>query len=586
MAKGNPARQKMINMMYLVLTALLALNVSKEVLDSFFEVNMGLERTINNFSLKNNDTYSAFDDAVKNNPEKYQEVRDKAYKIKLESDNLNSFIQEMKYNLVKYADNKVVLGEEKDVLDEDRKPKEEFIIEDKEFSELSDLQKNQKISYLKAKSNRDASGSLFLDKKVQQKKQIAYQLSSKIKEFEATANNLADGNITLQNNIKEVCDVSQRTKRGGEKVDWEKYNFYDMPAVGALTILSKIQSDFKNIESSVIDYLKRALDENSLKFDAGAEAIAIPTEGNFIIRGDSFKSEVFITAKNSLNPDVYVGEYDSIPGEYDNDGDPIYKMRGVEGVDYDVVKVVNGKGMYAKKTISEGKKKWGGLIAMKTEQGTKFYPFGGEYLVAKVDPVTSPVWMNKLYIGVWNPIKVSIPGFSAGEITPQLIPGKKGEIRAVDKSKGLWEINPDFSAPKAEPIINMIVNDNGKRRNMGPNSFRVVNIGEKTPQIARQTGGLISVSKLKTSSKIIVKPADKDLPPNAVRYKVISYNVQPPKGLAIKNSGFKFHPDVITEIDRLRSGDRIIFSDIVVKQTKCSACKPEEVSTSMVFTIE
>ena len=132
----------------------------------------------------------------------------------------------------------------------------------------------------------------------------------------------------------------------------------------------------------------------------------------------------------------------------------------------------------------------------------------------------------------------------------------------------------------------MIVNDNGKRRNMGSNSFRVVNIGEKTPQIARQTGGLISVSKLKTSSKIIVKPADKDLPPNAVRFKVISYNVQPPKGLAIKNSGFKFHPDVITEIDRLRSGDRIIFSDIVVKQTKCSACKPEEVSTSMVFTIE
>jgi len=151
MAKGNPARQKMINMMYLVLTALLALNVSKEVLDSFFEVNMGLERTINNFSLKNNDTYSAFDDAVKNNPEKYQEVRDKAYKIKLESDNLNSFIQEMKYNLVKYADNKVVLGEEKDVLDEDRKPKEEFIIEDKEFSELSDLQKNQKISLTQLK---------------------------------------------------------------------------------------------------------------------------------------------------------------------------------------------------------------------------------------------------------------------------------------------------------------------------------------------------------------------------------------------------------------------------------------------------
>jgi hypothetical protein len=45
-------RQKMINMMYLVLTALLALNVSKEVLNSFFEVNKGITRTTVNFNAK------------------------------------------------------------------------------------------------------------------------------------------------------------------------------------------------------------------------------------------------------------------------------------------------------------------------------------------------------------------------------------------------------------------------------------------------------------------------------------------------------------------------------------------------------
>ena len=57
-------RQKMINMMYLVLTALLALNVSKEVLNSFFEVNKGIERTTTNFDLKNGDTYADFDNAA------------------------------------------------------------------------------------------------------------------------------------------------------------------------------------------------------------------------------------------------------------------------------------------------------------------------------------------------------------------------------------------------------------------------------------------------------------------------------------------------------------------------------------------
>ena len=50
-------RQRMINMMYLVLTALLALNVSKEVLQSFFDVNKGIERTTNSFDFKNQDFF-------------------------------------------------------------------------------------------------------------------------------------------------------------------------------------------------------------------------------------------------------------------------------------------------------------------------------------------------------------------------------------------------------------------------------------------------------------------------------------------------------------------------------------------------
>ena len=74
-------RQRMINMMYLVLTALLALNVSKEVLNSFFEVNTGIVRTTNNFIDKNGESYDEFDNAANNNPAKFKEVRDKAYSV-------------------------------------------------------------------------------------------------------------------------------------------------------------------------------------------------------------------------------------------------------------------------------------------------------------------------------------------------------------------------------------------------------------------------------------------------------------------------------------------------------------------------
>ena len=119
MASGKMTpRQKMINMMYLVLTALLALNVSKEVLNSFFEVNLGIVKTTDGLDKKNTETYAAFDDAE--NQEKVKNYKNLANEIKPEALELVNFIQEMKYNLVYHADGKkVCLGNPLQVIDED-----------------------------------------------------------------------------------------------------------------------------------------------------------------------------------------------------------------------------------------------------------------------------------------------------------------------------------------------------------------------------------------------------------------------------------------------------------------------------------
>ena len=116
MASGKLSpRQKMINMMYLVLTALLALNVSKEVLNSFFEVNTGVVRTTTNFANKNIETYNDFTAAAELNPVKAGPFRDQALAIKQEADDIVSFIQELKYTLVLNVDKKVYLGQYKDL---------------------------------------------------------------------------------------------------------------------------------------------------------------------------------------------------------------------------------------------------------------------------------------------------------------------------------------------------------------------------------------------------------------------------------------------------------------------------------------
>ena len=188
-------------MMYLVLTALLALNVSKEVLNSFFEVNKGIERTTTNFKFKNSETYAAFDNAAINNPVKYQEVRDLVYTLKSESEELVNFLQEMKYNLVKEADGSVCLGNPIDVLDEDGKPKEESLIDSKPFSELTELQRGMPIAYLSAKSDRYASSQIFLDKKTIKSKQVAYILSEKIRKFEENLKAVVPNNSNLISKI-------------------------------------------------------------------------------------------------------------------------------------------------------------------------------------------------------------------------------------------------------------------------------------------------------------------------------------------------------------------------------------------------
>ena len=121
MAKGNPARQKMINMMYLVLTALLALNVSKEVLQSFFQINVGIQRTTENIEDKNTTTYLTFEQAAINDPVKFKETNERVKEIKLKSDALFMYIQEMKYVLVQKTDNVVYLGEYLSLVDEDGK---------------------------------------------------------------------------------------------------------------------------------------------------------------------------------------------------------------------------------------------------------------------------------------------------------------------------------------------------------------------------------------------------------------------------------------------------------------------------------
>ena len=102
----NSPRQKMINLMYLVFIAMMALNVSSEVLDGFELVQDSLRTSIDNSTHRNNIVAENMESAYQTNPVKVKEWYEKSLEVKQKSDSLFNYIQELKQNIAIIADGK------------------------------------------------------------------------------------------------------------------------------------------------------------------------------------------------------------------------------------------------------------------------------------------------------------------------------------------------------------------------------------------------------------------------------------------------------------------------------------------------
>ena len=572
MASGKMTpRQKMINMMYLVLTALLALNVSKEVLNSFFEVNLGIVKTTNGLDKKNTETYAAFEDAT--NQEKVKNYKNLANKIKPDALELVNFIQEMKYTLVLTVDNAVFLGEH---LDEDGEE-----IEDNKFEvsydKLDDIDKNKKIAFLNKKDDRNSSGDAFNPESKAQLPRIdgegkSTQLKNRILDYKellldvletAKDSNWVTTNGKLSSLIEEInttLDIKEGKVYGdkGKKVSWEHYNFHDMPSVGALTLLSKWQADVKNMELAVISFLASNVNESFLKF-SGAEATTIPSS-NFILKNEEFKSKIFLTAfDKSSTPEIFIGDYEldsnGLPVLVDNE--PIWNKAP------EIVPVLNGKGEYSVKGNRVGPQTYKGLIKILQDDGNQYYPFEGEYLVADKSFAVSATQMNVLYANdIENPIQVSVAGYQPEDIKVSF---SGGALMSINRKKGEYIIKPSQANVGKEVNVSLSVKQKDEKRYkpIGKSVFRVKNVPGQTIG-ARYADGTYDKNKVKAntfSSKI----KDFDFP---IKFSVSEFTVVciGTKRVETKVKGYKVSEAAKLEISKLSKGQTVLFKDFVVRQ--------------------
>lgn len=553
MAGGKETpRQKMIGMMYLVLTALLALNVSKEILNSFILINDSLEITNTNFFNKNQSQYDAFKKAEMNDPEKVGPFKAKADAVKAEADMVVDHIEYLKQYLIAKTDGldtNVVFGyvnDYKTATNQSAKESAKVMI-DSIFS----------LRNVNSKDNYDVATNIMIggeEGKLKEGPNTAHELVGKLNGFRDMLIDIVQKTDPASGGpIIEALQLNFDTEKelkisDSEKEPWPMANFYHIPLAAVVTNLSKIQTDVRNAESDVVKFLYRQVDASDFKFDTLAAKIIAP---NLVFTGDEYKAEIFVAAfSTTQNPTVKIGKVDTTGGGL--------KMAG--SFDTTSVVVDKGVGTYTVKASSEGLKTYEGIIEVQAPDGSKIpYRFESEYMVMKTGVVVSPTKMNVLYIGVDNPISVSVPGVAPENVTATLSGGtlspdsKAGKGNYIAKVTGGKEATVNVSAKFGEE---------GTSRKMGDFKFRVKRVPDPEAFCGGQTDGLISKAKLVAAGAVIpkMKNFDFDLTFRVTSFE-ITMNINGDLITSTAN-GNRFTAEMANKIKRLKGGSRLYIENI------------------------
>ena len=456
-------RQKMIGMMYLVLTALLALNVSKEILNAFVIIEEGLNVTNANFDSKNGILYSKFDKAMADNKTKTKPWFDKAQAAKKMSNELCAYIDDIKSEMYQR-----IQKVEKNVADT-------FHLKNLDSKDENNIPTEMLIGAGADPENPTGKSKDLKEKIEKYKKDMAALVPEKER-----------GGLKLGLSTEEMYSI------GDEKmVSWASNMFAHQPAAAVFSVLAKIKNDIKNAESDVVSTLLKSIDANDFKFDAIEAKVVAPT--SYIMQGEKYVADIFVSAHSSTqNPEVLIGSVDTT-----NKAKP--EVKG--GVP---VTVIDGVGKYEVSTGAEGLQEYAGVINVKAPDGSiKAYPFRGEYMVARPSMAVSPTKMNVFYIGVQNPVDISVAGAAPTDVVAT-VSGGGGSI--VNKGQGHYEVKVTSGN---ECSVNVAIKTKTGSKSMGAMKFRVKKVPSPNASYAGVVGdGKVSKGELMNAAGVIPKLED------------------------------------------------------------------------------
>ena len=259
-------RQKMINLMYIVLTAMLALNVSSDVLNGFRQVEEGLVRTTENVAEQNASLYDELTVYNRNNPEKSGEWYKKATAVHGRTDSLYTYIDELKGRIVREADGKK--------------------------GDVNNIQRQDDL---------EAASYIMLSPTTREGRKLREALVA----YSEMVDEMIDDSVKRRL-INEYLYPRVNKSIVGEKKTWEEANFENMPVIAAVTLLTKIQSDLRSAEGEILHTLLKNIDKGDVRVNQ-LNAYVIP-ESKTVIRGSKYVAHIVLAAiDTTMAPAIKIG---------------------------------------------------------------------------------------------------------------------------------------------------------------------------------------------------------------------------------------------------------------------------------------
>ena len=426
MAAANSPRQRMINLMYLVFIAMMALNMGKEVLSAFGLMNEKLQTANERYQLTNEAAFAELERKEQEKPEDYKEALEKARQVRELSNEYYSYLSSLKEEVMSQASNKT----DYQVMD-----KSDFL--DEKFFKTDGLK---------------PEGQKFLDEINKYRTQLVSLLGAK--------------DEALKKIIEERFSTGENNKvkdREGNTIGWVQYNYEGFPYIASVTKFSQLQSDIRQTEQ---DFYKAMLGEK-MKDELSMKHYTTLLEQS---RGAYYANQQFDGA--------------IVLGRKDNSTKPKRVELTLDGrkLSESEVEVVEGKIRLKVNTGNVGEHKIAGTLYY--EQDGQETPVEVAQSFTTIprpnEAVISADKMNVVYRGVVNPMTISMPGVPDNQVTASA-PGLSR------KSGPNYIMKPN--AGSAEVTIIVTGTFDGQKFSSSK-KFRVKDIPKPEGAILRTTGAV------------------------------------------------------------------------------------------------